>query len=197
MLDQDQYNRFNDLLPKDISDSLREIFREKANYIVLKKGDTLINESTDDSKIYYILKGSCVRFIITPNGEQKAIMFHTEDFIPVIGNMYVNSDDSLVNYQIEANEKIELIELNAKISYNWYSKDTAFSRFIYQRSLTFLSVVNQLQNHLIGLTSEQFYDWLLGKYPFIFQRFSSKDIASFMGVSATWLSLLKRKKTIK
>ena len=193
MLDNEQYERFISLLPTDISNSLKEIFREKANYVVLQKGNTLISEIPKDPKIYYILKGSCVRFIVTPTGEEKAIMFHTENFIPVIGNMYVNSEDSLVSYQIQANEKTELIELNSKISYEWYVKDNAFSLFIYQRSLTFLSVINQLQNHLIGLTSEQFYEWLLKKYPFLFQRFSSKDIASFMGVTPTWLSLLKRK----
>jgi hypothetical protein len=55
------------------------------------------------------------------------------------------------------------------------------------------SIQNQLQNHLTGLSSEEFLKWLLKNYNFIPQRFSSHDIANFMGITPTWLSLLKRK----
>lgn len=192
MLDQEQYERFISVLPKDISNSLKETFRDKANVVELQKGETLINENPENPKIYYLVKGSCVRFIITPNGEEKAIMFHTEDFIPVIGNMYVNSKNSWVNYQIQANEKTELVEINTGVSYEWYAKDTVFALFIYQKSVEYLSIINQLQNHLIGLTSEIFFQWIIQKHPFIFQRFLSKDIASFMGVTPVYLSNLKR-----
>lgn len=197
MLDEERYQHFTRLLPKDISASLKETFRQNANIVELQKGDTLFTENPDNPKIYYILTGSCVRFIITPPGDEKAIMFHTENFIPTIGNIYVKSQDSIVNYNIKANEPTKLIELNSAMSYEWVKRDNAFSTFLLQKSIEFISIFNQLQNHLIGLTSEEFFAWLISKYPFIFQRFLSKDIASFMSITPVYLSNLKRKQLKK
>lgn len=193
MLTQEQYEQFISLLPKDISFSLKEIFREKANFVELKKAETLLNESSTDTKAYFILKGSCVRFIITPNGDEKAIMFHTENFMPIIGNAYVGSQNSTVSYWIKANENTEAIEMDISFILKSAMNDQVYLQFATQNALRYFSTLNQIQNHLIGLTSEAFFKWMMKEYSFIFQRFSSKDIASFMGVSPTWLSLLKRK----
>lgn len=57
----------------------------------------------------------------------------------------------------------------------------------------YIQTLNQLQNHSIGLTSQAFLEWLLEHYSFLFQRFQSKDIANFMGITPTWLSRLKQK----
>ena len=63
----------------------------------------------------------------------------------------------------------------------------------YENAIQYLSVLNQFQNHLLGLSSEELLKWLLKNYQPIFQRFRSKDIANFMGVTPIWLSNLKRK----
>ena len=193
MLTQEQYDHFTQFLPTDINPSLKEAFRQNATVIELQKGETLFNENPNNPKTYYILKGSCVRFIVTPEGNERAIMFHTESFIPVIGGTHINSENSWVNYSIIANETTSLIEFDTSIGFEWYKKDTAFALFIYQRNIEYLSIINQLQNHLIGLTSEEFFQWLMEKYSFIFQRFMSKDIASFMGVTPVWFSTIKAK----
>lgn len=193
MLDREQYEQFLRLLPADITTSLKEQFRQKANVIEIQKGKTLFIENPENPKIFYILAGSCVRFIITPTGDEKAIMFHTESFIPVIGNLYINSEKSIVNYNLKANEHTKLIEINTETIYDLAIHDNAFTTLIALRGIKFISIFNQLQNHLIGLTSEDFFAWLISRYPFIFQRFLSKDIASFMGVTPVYLSNLKHK----
>lgn len=194
MLNQEEYKLFVEHLPNDFCESLKTTFREQACYIDLKKGDTLISEiSFTKNKIYFILKGSCVRTVVTPKGDERAIMFHTDTFLPIIGNMYINSDESWVSYSIIANENTQLIEFNSSIGYEWVKKDTAFTLYIYKENIQYLSTINQLQNHLIGLSSEDLYQWLLEKYPFLFKRFLSKDIASFMGVTPVWLSNIKHK----
>ncbi|MDO5609114.1 MAG: hypothetical protein Q4G08_11735 [Capnocytophaga sp.] len=196
MLNQEQYERFISHLPKDISTSFKEAVKEEANFIVLKKGEILFDEYTKNNKGYLILKGSCVRCIITPNGDEKVVFFHTEDFIPIIGNAYVRSENSIVSYSLKANENTEVVEIDISIQ-EFIKTDTAYIQFATQNALRFFAIQNQIQNHLIGLSSEDFFQWLIKEYSFIFQRFQSKDIASFMGVTPTWLSLLKRKVTQK
>jgi|GEM_PF-2559641 len=193
MLEKTHYDKFLQILPDTLCSQLKTALRERGKHVELDRGDILINENPQNPKIYYLIKGSCIRYIVTPEGDERAIIFHTEDFLPVIGNMYVNSENSWVQYIVKANEHTELIELNSSFGFEWQKKDPAFSLFIYQKSVEYLSIVNQLQNHLIGLKSEMFFEWVLKKHPFIVQRFLSKDIASFMGVTPVWLSNIKRK----
>jgi CRP-like cAMP-binding protein len=181
--EQNSFERLNEILPFDISSSAFKDFTEQASIIKLVRGDTLVYEREKQQKIYYILEGSCIRYAINQQGEEWAVMFHTENFIPVLSSMYVNSADSLVSYLIKANENTFAFELNKAFGLKWFAKDPAFAAFIYQRGIQYLSIMNQIQNHLLGLSSEDFLQWLIKKYGFMFQRFRSKDIANFMGVT--------------
>lgn len=186
-------NEFVRRLPMDIDPLFKESLLEDGNIFELPKGATFVYEGEKQQKIYYTIKGSCIRFIINPNGEERAVMFHTEDFMPMVGNMYIDSKDSLVTFLLKSNEDMTVLELDSSFGLKWINKDHAFARFVFQTSIQYLSNVNQIQNHLLGLSSEDFLFWLLKRYGFLFQRFRSKDIANFMGVTPIWLSNLKRK----
>jgi hypothetical protein len=185
--------KFLQKLPPDISPSLKKILTESINVTEFKKGDTVVDEFFNNTKAYYILKGSCVRYIITSKGDEKAIMFHTEDFMPILGNAYINSENSVVSYLIRANERTEIAALDLSLVFKWGVVDTAYVQFTGKNAIKYFSIQNQLQNHLTGLTSEEFLVWLIKNYGFIFQRFTSKDIANFMGITPVWLSTLKNK----
>lgn len=187
------FNEFVRRLPMDIDPLFKESLLEDGNIFELQKGATFVYEGEKQQKIYYTIKGSCIRFIINPNGEERAVMFHTEDFMPMVGNMYIDSKDSLVTFLLKSNEDMTVLELDSSFGLKWINKDHAFARFVFQTSIQYLSNVNQIQNHLLGLSSEDFLCWLLKRYGFLFQRFRSKDIANFMGVTPIWLSNLKRK----
>ena len=197
MLNEDEYIKLSKHLPLNINQELKELFVNNAHLISLKKGDTLTDELKTTTKSYVILNGSCVRYIITPEGEERAITFHTEGFIPIIGNSYIKSDYSAVTYLIKVNEPTELIEMDLTIIIKNAISDMSYVSIGMQNVLKFVSIQNQIQNHLIGLKKEEFLIWLIENYGFLFQRFSSKDIASFMNVSPTWLSLFKKKLTEK
>lgn len=180
-------------LPADISQAFVDDLRQRGKLITLKKDETVLQEYMQERWIHYILRGSCVRYIVNPKYEVRAVMFHTESFMPMVGNIYIESSGSVVTYNLKANEETLLLKLDSAFGYEWLKKDTVFARFIYQNAIHYLSVVNQFQNHLLGLSSEDLLKWLLANHRDIFQRFRSKDIANFMGVTPIWLSNLKRK----
>ena len=115
MLNEEQFYRLKKHLPSDLSEMMKEVFMNNAYFISLNKGDILLDELKNNSKSHIILKGSCVRYIINPQGEERAVTFHTEDFMPILGNTYIKSDHSLVNYKIKVNEKTELIGIDISV----------------------------------------------------------------------------------
>jgi len=193
MLDKEHYERFIMIFPEGLGQALKDAFRESVKYIQITKAEALVEEGKKSEKIYYIIKGSCVRYVIGPHGEERAIMFHTEDFLPVVGNVYIKSENAAVSYSIKANENTKAFEIDIATILKWGPTDPVYALNAARVSANLFSIQNQIQNHLIGLTSKDFLKWLADNYAFIFQRFSSKDIASFMNVTPTWLSLLKKK----
>ncbi|MDR1725461.1 MAG: hypothetical protein LBR28_03620 [Bacteroidales bacterium] len=193
MLDERQFERLLTIFPNDIAPELKEAFGENTNLICLKKGDTVFEESDSMFKGYYIVSGSCVRYVISPSGDERAIMFHTEDFLQMLGNMHIKSDNSSVHYYIKANQNTEIFEFNMHEIQKYALYDKTYALFAIQKLVRIFAIQNQILNHLTGLSSEDFLKWFIKNYAFIFQRFSSKDIASFMNVTPTWFSLLKRK----
>ena len=196
MLTQEQYERIISIFPKNLNTAVKEAIKEKASIVYLKKGDTLLSQQRKNTNVYYILQGSFVRFIITSKGDEKAIMFHTESFMSIIGNSHIKNEKSTVTYLIKANENTEVLELDISIR-DLAISDTFSIQFGSQYALNLFSTQNQIQNHLIGLSTEEFFEWLMKEYSFIFQRFQSKDIANFMGITPVWLSNIKRKQAKK
>lgn len=180
-------------LPAGISQAFIDDLRKRGKPMTLNKEEVIASEHIDDNRIHYILKGSCVRYIINPKGEERAVMFHTESFMPMVGNMYIGSKGSVVSYCLKCNEKTVVLRLDRAFGDEWIGKDAVFAGFIYRNAIRYLSAVNQFQNHLLGLSSEELLKWLLACHGPIFQRFRARDIANFMGITPIWLSDLKRK----
>lgn len=182
-----------DRLPAGISQAFIEDLKQQGKLAISNKDEVITDEYIKDRQIYYILKGSCIRYIINPRGEERAVMFHTESFMPMVGNMYIASAGSVVSYRLRTNERTMLLCLDRTFGEEWLKKDSVFASSIFQNAIQYLSTVNQFQNHLLGLSSEEFLKWLLSNHQAIFQRFRSKDIANFMGITPIWLSNLKRR----
>lgn len=193
MLTEEQYQQLSKHLPPNLNPDLKALYLQNADFLTLQKGKTIVDEFKQNNKSYIIINGSCVRFIITPEGEEKAITFHTESFMHIIGNTYIKSDHSKVSYEIKLNEPTDFVSIDLSQILQKALTDLDYVLFATQNALKFTAIQNQIQNHLTGLTKDEFLLWLIDNYGFLFQRFSSKDIASFMSVSPTWLSLLKKK----
>lgn len=183
-------------LPENIPADFLSVVKENSHIRVLKKGEVLLEEFSQNQNAFFIIKGSFVRYIVTPRGEERAIMFHTEEFVPAIGSVHIRSENSAVNYLIKANEESTVMEVNIAIR-DYITACKPYMDFASKNILQVFSVQNQIQNHLLGLSTEDFYHWLVREHRFILQRFPAKDIANFMGVSPTWLSLLKKKSLLE
>lgn len=190
MLPPNILQKFNEYYKNDIRQDFLNEIEATAKYVEVPKGEILFSAG-NTKQIFLIISGSLVEFVVTPDGGEKAIMFHTENFLPFTGNSFIGIDHSSVNHFAKVNEDIKAVVIpydfvsNAILKYPFYAKQ------VYQNTLLYIQSLIQFQNHLTGLTSLEFLKWLLEHYGFLFQRFQSKDIASFMGITPTWLSSLK------
>jgi len=167
--------------------------QENALYTTLKKGEQLFSNQGRKNKTYVILTGSLVRFIVTPEGEERATMFHTESFFPMIANNSINGESSDLAYYFKANEDAGLMEFSQDFALQCIEKHPILARITFQNMIHYFQTHHLIQNHLIALSSIDFFRWFLRNNGAVFHRFQSQDIASFMGITPAWFSKLKRK----
>lgn len=167
--------------------------QKNAKLIEVKKGEILFSNHVKQNRTFVVISGSLVRFIITPEGEDRATMFHTESFFSMIGNNFAEIEDANLAYFIKANEKAQLVEFKRDFAVSCIEKYPFIAKMTFLNMLGYFQTQHLIQNHLIALSNLDFFQWFLKNYGFIYGRFQSQDIASFMGITPAWFSKLKRK----
>ncbi len=195
-MDRTQYF---DLLVSKLSqqDNIDFISRleSKCDILTLDKNEPLIAFQSNNRKIYFIAQGSFIRNIITSRGEEKTVMFHTESFCEFFKSYDTVYFHKKTNYEIKANEKSVVVSVDFEFLFQQIQNDIKLLQFYTHETEKLFVNIDLFRNFQLGLTSEEYLKWLYENYPFIFQRFASQNIASFMGITNVWLSNLKAKLT--
>jgi len=182
-------------LPKSNKDYLNSLM-EKCSVIKLEKGEALIRFQSNNRKMYFVAEGSFIRNIITSRGEEKTVMFHTENFCE-----FFKSYDSVyfktkTNYQTIANERSVVLAFDFDFLFEHIQNDLPLLQDYVKKTEELFVTLDLFRNFQLGLTSEEYLKWLYEHYGFLFQRFPAQNIASFMGITNVWLSKLKAKITL-
>lgn len=181
--------KFKNQLPEEFLQELKI----NARLVELKKGDILFSDHAKENLTFVVIRGSLVRFVTTPGGDDRATLFHTETFFPMIGNNFAEMDGSDLTYFTKANEDAQLIEFKRDFAVSCIQKYPFLAKITFLNTMSYFQTHHLIQNHLVALSNLDFFQWFLKHYFFIFKRFQSQDIASFMGITPAWFSKLKRK----
>jgi hypothetical protein len=184
-----------DKLPQQNNSDFISKLESKCDILMLDKNELLIAFQSNNRKIYFIAQGSFIRNNITSRGEEKTVMFHTESFCEFFKSYDTVYFHKKTNYEIKANEKSVVISIDFDFLFQQIQNDIKLLQFYTHETEKLFVNVDLFRNFQLGLTSEEYLKWLYENYPFIFQRFSSQSIASFMGITNVWLSNLKAKLT--
>lgn len=167
------------------------LFEAKCELITLEKNEMLVKFQSIARKMYFIIEGSFIRNIITSNGKQKTVFFHTTNFCSFFkcyDSVYFNTETT---YEIVANEKSVVLAIDFDFLFEHIQADLALLQFYNKRTEELLVILDQFRNFQLGLTSEEYLVWLQANYGFLFQKFPAQNIANFMGITNVWLSRLK------
>jgi CRP-like cAMP-binding protein len=156
----------------------------KRKEYLLKEGDVCQTEN-------FITKGCLRTYTIDENGFEHTIMFAIEDWW--IGDLYGFWTQTPSTHFIEALENSELLQIskpNLDKLFETVPKFERFYRIIFQNALI---AERQRINQNLSFTAEQRYLNFIEKYPKMEQRISQKHIATFLGITPEFLSMIRNK----
>ena len=157
-----------------------------------KKKEYLLQFGRNSNYEYFILKG-CVRIFVTDyDGIEHNILFGAEDWWA--GDLQSFTQRTSATYSIQALENT--IALAITLS-NWDSLLDDLPNFVkYSRILLRNAVIAQ-QNRIVqnlSFTANERYQYFIEHYPNLIHRIAQKHIASYLGITPEFLSMLRNQK---
>lgn len=187
------YESLRQAFPPTVEDLLIEDYITNSRIIYIQKNELLAPPGSIVNKLFFIVKGSFVRNVLTSDGDEKTVMFQSESFFNFLAATDSFLKAEVTEYLIRANEDSIVLETNQDYILKLFDENINLFKF-YAFSLSEIYLVSErFRNKYLALTSEEYLRWLYEHYPLLIQNYPSKNIASFMGISREWLSKLKRK----
>ncbi|SDH36122.1 Crp/Fnr family transcriptional regulator [Chitinophaga filiformis] len=180
---------FENLLPLNEEEKsiVEEAFKErrvKRRQFILQEGDICKHHT-------FVVEGCFRMYMVDEKGKEHNLQFAIENWwIADIGSFYSEEPSRLY---IEALENSVVLQLKKEDQLKLFDDNPKFNRIF--RVLTENALVSAqrriLQN--ISSTAEERYRDFLKRYPDFFNRISNVQIASYLGVTPEFLSIIRNK----
>ncbi|HLP64682.1 Crp/Fnr family transcriptional regulator [Flavobacterium sp.] len=175
----------------DFTEKEMEFFNEILQHKKVPKKTFLLQEGEICHFEAYILKGCIRKYYINEHGLEVVLAFATEDWwVSDIASFHENKPSQLY---IETLEDCELLVLTTETKEQLLREVPKFERIfrlLVQRNLS------AMQNRLIDTiakTAQEKYLEFLKLYPTLSQRVAQHHIASYLGITAEFLSKVRTK----
>ncbi len=139
----------------------------------------------------FVGQGCFRTFTVDENGYDRTLVFSVEDWWTGDMLSFLTAKPSM--YNIEALEEAEVLQISKERLEDLYLEVPKLERYF--RLLVQNAYISQLERINTGLsqTAEQRYLLFLENYPGFARRIPQKYIASFLGITPEFLSMLRRK----
>ena len=157
----------------------------------LKAGEFLLREGEICKYEAFITKGCLKTYYVDENGEEHIVDFLVEEWWADDLYSFFTSTASKSNIKaIENTEVLQISKNNLETLYQKIPKFERFFRILFQNA--YISQKNQI-NQFLSAPAEERYTLFVKNKPYAEKRFSQKDIASYLGITPQFLSVLKKK----
>jgi CRP-like cAMP-binding protein len=179
----------NKLIP--LTSEEQEIFTAFLKEKTLAKKEFLLRAGEVCKYETFVVKGCLRNYYIDNNGNEHTTLFAIESWWT--GDLYSFITQNPSRYFIEALEDTIVLQISHPDMERIYSKIPKFERLF--RILLQNAYVAQEQRIVQNLSNsaEQRYKAFALKYPTLEQRIAQKHIASYLGITPEFLSMLRRK----
>jgi CRP-like cAMP-binding protein len=174
-----------------LSDSEKELLVGLMQERKVKKGQFLVHENGIARSTHFVTKGSVITYFLDMEGKQHIVQFAIEGWWISDLNSFINQEPATFNVQaLEDSEMLELTAEKVEIMYERVPQMERYFRIITQRA--FVSFQHRIVQN-ISMNAEDRYLAFRKKYPKIESRIAQKLVASYLGLSAEFLSKIKKR----
>ena len=160
----------------------------------VQRKEQLIKEGEACTYINFVQQGALRAFYVDHKDNENVIMFAIRDWWITDMHSFANEKPAMLN--IDALEESIILQLHKKDLDQLFNKVPKFERFfrILMQNAYVREQLRIVEN--LSMPAADRYDNFLKKYPQFAQRVPLKQIASYLGITPEFLSLL-RKRTSK
>ncbi|MGF2412339.1 Crp/Fnr family transcriptional regulator [Ferruginibacter sp.] len=161
----------------------------------LVKKDFILTEGQLCKYINFVNAGTLRAFYTDKEGKESTIMFAIADWWVTDMYCFINQLPAMLN--IQAVEHSEIFQLQKNDLDKLYYKVPQFEKFfrIIMQNAYIREQLRVIQS--LSLSAEERYDNFMNKYPQIARQVSQKQIASYLGITAEFLSSIRAGKSKK
>ncbi|MBW1294784.1 Crp/Fnr family transcriptional regulator [Aquimarina litoralis] len=174
-----------------ISDQKLSIILNKLTLKEFSKKEHLLNINQYTKEVYFIVKGCTRTYVYDLNGVEHNITFAMENWW--FGDLQSFIKETPASFNIQALEPTTTLSIS-KGNWDYLVKEipefAMYTRVLFRN--TMFSHENRILQNL-SFTAEERYSFFLKKYPNLAQRISQKHMASYLGITPEFLSMLRNK----
>ncbi|MEM9821920.1 MAG: Crp/Fnr family transcriptional regulator [Bacteroidota bacterium] len=175
-----------------ISEDHLAVIVDKLDEKRFAKKEHILYSETFANKVYFTLKGCQRTYLLDYNGVEHNISFSMEDWWFGDLQSFINKTPACFN--IQALEETVVLSINWE---DWHFLIKAIPEFVTYTRILFRNTMFAHENRIVqnlSYTAEERYHYFLDKYPQFAQRISQKHIASYIGITPEFLSMLRKKR---
>ncbi len=174
-----------------LTDKEEKLLLSKVNVKKIKKGEYLLRSGEICRYQNFVLSGCIKTFYLERNGDQHVVSFDVENYWT--GDLFSFINQTPAHFNVSCIEDSELIQIshdNIEILYKEIPKLERLFRILIQNAYV-SSQMRVIDN--IRLTAQEKYLKFVAKYPTLENRVPQYMVASYIGITAEFLSKIKRK----
>jgi len=183
---QSYITRFTQLTPKEMA-----IVDELFEYRSIKKKSSLLKAGEICNFEGYVLKGCIREYFIDPDNNEVTLEFATEDWwVSDIASFEAQTKSRMFIETLEDAELLVLTKVKKDELLSRVPKLERMFRLMMQRHLTVIQ--NRLFDTISSTAMDRYIKFTV-RYPTISQRVPQHYIASYLGITAEFLSKLRKR----
>ena len=174
-----------------LTDEQADIFMQHIREQQFSKKEHLLLSKERAKEVFFVISGCTRTYIYDFNGVEHNLSFAIEDWW--FGDLQSFINNTPANYNIQALEDTTVLSIDRA---SWNTLLEQIPEFVvYTRALfrnTMFSQENRILQNL-SFTAEERYHNFLTSYPDLAKRISQKHMASYLGITPEFLSMIRSK----
>lgn len=169
-----------------------ELFLSYVEVKDIKKKEYLLREGEVCRDNYFITEGCCRLYLITAKGAEQVIQFGIENWwITEYSSLKSGKPSQFYLQAIEPSQVVVLPRENEAELFAKLPQLEKYFRLVLEKA--YAAQLNRI-HYIFNLTGEEQYLMMCDKYPDFIQRVPQYMLASFLGITPEFLSMLRGKK---